>query len=164
MLELRAGVGSASPRTREGVARALDIRVVRVRRLERRGLRRARELDRADACGATVASGAGPVISTSSLAGTSGGGSAPGDESLGGGTPGKNGGGDGSPPADGGSGDVRGESASQPPPVFGGQNEQSGGTSLWVAIGLMLLAALAGFATPAVRDRVRSGSTASRAS
>jgi hypothetical protein len=32
-----------------------------------------------------------------------------------------------------------------------------------VAIGLMLLAALAGFATPALRDRVRGGGTASRA-
>jgi hypothetical protein len=43
VLELRAGVGEASPRTRRGVARALEYRVQRVRRIERRGLRRARE-------------------------------------------------------------------------------------------------------------------------
>jgi Sigma-70, region 4 len=161
VLVLRAGVGEASPRTRQGVARALDIRVQRVRRIERRGLRRARELDRADACGAAVAGGAAPVISTGSLAGTSGGGgTAPGDESLGGGTPGNDRG--GSPPADRDSGDVRGESATQPPDL-GGPREQAEGTSLWVALGLMLLAALAGFATPALRDRMRSGGTASRA-
>ena len=103
------------------------------------------------------------MIATGSLAGTSGdGGSAPGDESLGGGTP-KDGGGS---PGDGnnGSGDVRGESQDQlPPPLGTGPPQQAGGTSLWVAIGLMLLAALAGFATPALRDRVR-GRTAGRTS
>ena len=163
VLELRAGVGAASPRTRRGVARALDLRVQRVRRIERRGLRRARELDRADACGGVSASAGGPVIATSSLAGTTGGGdgTAPGDESLGGGTPKDEG---GSSPGDTGSGDVRGESQSQLPPPFGnGPREQANGTSLWVAIGLMLLAALAGFATPALRDRLRSGGAASRA-
>ena len=103
------------------------------------------------------------MIATGTLAGTSGdGGSAPGDESLGGGTP-KDGGGS---PGDGnnGSGDVRGESQDQlPPPLGTGPPQQAGGTSLWVAIGLMLLAALAGFATPALRDRVR-GRTAGRTS
>jgi hypothetical protein len=166
VLELRAGVGEASPRTRRGVARALDLRVQRVGKIERRGLRRARELDRADACGGVSASASagGTVIATSSLAGTTtgggdGGGAAPGDESLGGGTP------QDSSPADKGSGDVRGESQSQlPPPLGSGPREQAEGTSLWVAVGLMLLAALAGFATPALRDRLRSGSTASRAS
>ena len=163
VLELRAGVGKASPRTRAGVARALDLRVPRVRRIERRGLRRARKLDRAGACSGAVAGGGTPAILTSSLAGTSGGaGTAPGDESLGGGTPGPDGG-DGSPPAERDSGDVRGESSTQPPPPLDGPGEQSEGTSLWVAVGLMLLAALAGFATPALRDRLRSGGTASRA-
>jgi hypothetical protein len=157
VLELRAGVGEASPRTRRGVARALDLRVQRVERIERRGLRRARELDRADACGGVSASAGGPVIATGSLAGTTGGGgdggTTPGDESLGGGTP-KN----GASPDGEGSGDVRGESQSQlPPPLGSGPREQASGTSLWVAVGLMLLAALAGFATPALRDRVRGG-------
>jgi hypothetical protein len=158
VLELRAGVGEASPRTRRGVARALDLRVQRVHRIERRGLRRARELDRADACGGVSASGGGPVIATGSLAGTTSGGgggagTAPGDESLGGGTP-KDG---GSSAGDTGSGDVRGESQAQLPPALGGPREQAKGTSLWVAVGLMLLAAVAGFATPALRDRLRSG-------
>jgi hypothetical protein len=164
VLELRAGVGEASPRTRRGVARALDLRVQRVKRIERRGLHRARALDRADACGGVSASAGGTLIATGSLAGTTGGGggTAPGGESLGGGTPSNDDG--GSAPADKGSGDVRGESQSQlPPPLGNGPREQAGGTSLWVAVGLMLLAALAGFATPALRDRLRSGGTASRA-
>ena len=161
VLELRAGVGSAAPRTRGDVARILDLRVRRVQRIERNGLRRARRLDRAGACTSAVAGGGAAVISTSSLAGTTsrgrgsggdgdGGG---GDESLGGGTLR-----DSSPDGNGGSGDVRGETQTQlPPPVGGGPSEQAGGTSLWVAVGLMLLAGLAGFATPALRDRLRGG-------
>ena len=134
--------------------------VQRVRRIERRGLRRARALDRSGACGAAAGGGA-PVVSATGLTVSSGGGSTPGDESLGGGTPAN--GGDGSRPADGGSGDVRGESATQPPDL-GGPHEQSEGTSLWVALGLMLLAGVAGFATPALRDRLRGASTTPRAS
>jgi hypothetical protein len=130
-----------------------------VQRIERRGLRHARELDRAGACGGVVASGGGPVIATGSLAGTTGGGdgTAPSGESLGGGTPNHDGGGSSS--GDGkGSGDVRGESQSQlPPPLGTGPREQDPGTSLWVAVALMLLAGLAGFATPALRDRLRGG-------
>ncbi len=159
VLVLRTGFGDASPRTRRGVARALDLRVSRVRRIERRGLRQARKLDRAGACGSAAAGSATPVIATGSLAGTTGGGGTePPEESLGGGTPD----GDESSPADNGSGDVRGESATQPPPLTP-PREQAGGTSLWVAVGLMLLAAVAGFATPALRDRMRAG-TAGRTS
>ena len=43
----------------------------------------------------------------------------------------------------------------------GGRLESATGTSLWVAVGLMLLAALAGFATPSLRDRLREGPTTS---
>ena len=163
VLELRAGVGAASPRTRQGVARVLDVRVQRVRRIERSGLRRARGLSRADACGGVAASGGAPVLPTGSLAGTAGGGGdTPGDESLGGGTPG--GGNNDSQTPNGGSGDVRGETATQPPPpALGGPRASPEGTSLWVAVGLMLLAALAGFATPALRDRLPGGGSASRA-
>jgi hypothetical protein len=158
VLELRAGVGEASPRTRTGVARVLDLRVKRVRRIERRGLRRARELDRAGACAAAATGGGGPILRTGSLAGTSSGDeTTPPGESLGGGTPGD---GD-SPPADRDSGDIRGESSTQPPPALGDPPAQSGGTSLWVAVGLMLLAALAGYAAPGVRDRLRT-TTSSR--
>jgi hypothetical protein len=163
VLELRAGVGAADPRTRRGVARVLDIRVGRVQRLERRGLRRARKLDRAGACG-SAAGGGGPVVSAGSLTGTSGGGeAAPVEDSLGGGTPGGAGpdGGAGGSSPDTGAGDIRGESATQPPPALGGPRDSSEGTSLWVAAGLMLLAALAGFATPALRDRFRTTSQAS---
>ena len=164
VLVLRTGFGDASPRTRRGVARVLDIRVQRVVRIERRGLRQARELDRTGACGS--AGGAGPIIAPGTVTGGSGGESTPVEESLGGGTPGSggdNGSGNGSSP-DRGSGDVRGESAEQPPlPFADGPPEQAGGTSLWVAIALMLLAGLAGFATPALRERLRGSGTASRA-
>jgi hypothetical protein len=147
------------------VARVLDIRVRRVVRLERRGLRRARELDRAGACGSAAASGGGTIVTPGSLGGPDSGEATPVEDSLGGGTPsgdGRDGGGQSSP--DGPSGDVRGESEAQPPPALGGPRDSAEGTSLWVAAGLMLLAALAGFATPALRDRLRSGgTTASRA-
>jgi hypothetical protein len=154
VLELRAGAGSASPRTRRDVARILDLRVQRVRRIERRGLRRARRLDRAGACSSATEAGSGtPVISTSSLAGTTGSrGGGGGEESLGGGTSRD------SSAGNGGSGDVRGERQTQlPPPIGAGRPEQAEATSLWVAVGLMLLAAVAGFATPALRDRLRGG-------
>jgi hypothetical protein len=164
VLVLRTGLGSADPRSRRGVARALDIRVRRVVRLERRGLRRARALDRAGACG-TASAGGGAIVAPGSLGGGTGGGEAtPVEDSLGGGTPGGSaddgrGGGDGAGSSGNGSGDVRGESAEQPPPAFGGPRDSSEGTSLWVAAGLMLLAALAGFAIPGLRDRMRSGGT-----
>ena len=48
--------------------------------------------------------------------------------------------------------------------IFGNADarlESATGTSLWVAVGLMLLAALAGFATPSLRDRLREGPPAS---
>jgi hypothetical protein len=56
---------------------------------------------------------------------------------------------------------VRGESAINPPPAFGGSPRAiATGTSIWVAIALIVLAALAGFATPSIRDRMRgTGST-----
>jgi hypothetical protein len=163
VLVLRTGLGSADARTRRGVARTLDIGVRRVVRLERRGLRRARELDRAGACG-SASSGGGVIISPGSLRGGSGGGEArPVEDSLGGGTPGggddRGGAGDGSSANGTGSGDVRGESQTQPPPALGGPRDSSEGTSLWVAAGLMLLAALAGFAVPGLRDRVRETSS-----
>ena len=55
---------------------------------------------------------------------------------------------------------ARGTSPEPAPPDFangGGRLESATRTSLWVAAGLMLLAALAGFATPSLRDRVREG-------
>jgi hypothetical protein len=61
------------------------------------------------------------------------------------------------------SGDVRGESTTKPPPGFGGRGDAAG-TSIWVGLALMLLAGLAGFATPALRDRLRGPGRTSRAS
>jgi hypothetical protein len=164
VLVLRTGLGSADPRTRRGVARKLDIGVRRVARLERTGLRRARALDRTGACG-SASSGGGAIVSPGSLGGGAGGGEAtPVVDSAGGGTPGggdRGGAGDGSSGSGAGSGDVRGESQTQPPPALGGPHDSPEGTSLWVAAGLMLLAALAGFAVPGLRDRVRGGATTS---
>jgi hypothetical protein len=164
VLALRAGLGAARPRSRRGVARALHIRVQRVRRLERRGLRHARALARTDACGSTAGgssaivagpptpAGAGPILSEAPEAsgGLPDGGEAGGSAPDGGGRD---------------SGDVRGESSELPPPLgFGGRGDSATGTSLWVGLGLMLLAALAGFATPTLRERLRSAVRATRAS
>ena len=56
------------------------------------------------------------------------------------------------------SGGILDESSALAPPDLGtggGRGESATGTSLWVAASLMLLAALAGFATPSLRDRLR---------
>ena len=161
VLRLRAGIGAAPPRSRRAVARVLDMRVRRVVRLERRGLRTARTLARSDACGdggaAAVAATGGPPMP--SLPGEPSGG----DPALAGAQyasarPEAAGG--GGEQADEGSGDVRAATAELAPPDFGGGAGGSVvGTSLWVAAGLMLLAALAGFATPGLRDRVRAPSS-----
>jgi hypothetical protein len=168
VLVLRAGIGAADPRTRRGVARVLDLRVRQVLRIERRALRNARRLARTDGCGSAAAgvppimrqpeipTDTGPVLSAAP--GPSGGGDGGGS----GGSPDGRGASGG-----GGSGEVRGESSTQLPPELGGTGEGGGrdttaGTSLWVAAALMLLAGLAGFAMPTLRDRLRgSGRTQS---
>jgi hypothetical protein len=57
-----------------------------------------------------------------------------------------------------GSGDARGQSATRlPPPLSGGGGGRDpGGVSLAIGISLILLALVAGFATPHMRARVRS--------
>jgi hypothetical protein len=50
VLSLRAGVGRLRPHTRSEVARITHLSRARVIRLERRGLRRLRQLNRAGAC------------------------------------------------------------------------------------------------------------------
>jgi len=166
VLVLRAGLGAGPPRSGPGVARALDLRVERVRWLERRGLRHVRALAHRDACGsaaggaavATAGPGA-PVFPRFR--------SAP-EASAGPPTPATGGGEAGAGPdrAGGGreSGGVRGESAELPPPPGPGPGDLVTRTSLWVALGLMLLAGLAGFASPALSDRLRGLDRASRAS
>ena len=78
MLVLRGGVDTA-PRTRRAVARRLGVPVARVRRMELRGLRRARGLARAGACGepaTALTSGdgtAGAVLASTEEGGTASG-------------------------------------------------------------------------------------------
>ena len=170
MLVLRAGIGRARPHSRRAVARRLDLRVRRVRRLERRGLHTARALARQGAC--TGGSSGGGATSGTALA--SGGGGAlipppPVPERVGGGAQANGGGGsssgDGSGSSSGdssgsSSGDVLGESQTQlPPPIDTGPGHRvdPGGLSLGIGIGLILLALLAGYATPHLRARLRSG-------
>ena len=77
------------------------------------------------------------------------------DDRPGGGEAG--GGGAGEPGANGGPGEggaVRGESESRLPGLPDGPGAIGGGTGIGVALGLMLLALAAGFATPALRDRL----------
>jgi hypothetical protein len=161
VLVLRTGLGSARPHSRRGVARLLDLRVRRVARIERHGVREARHLSRAGACGGVAA----PSTSTALAAGGSPGG---GDGS---GSGGSGGGGLVPEPDKGqvagestahdsttGSGGVRAESETKlPPPLTGGgTGRDAGGVSLAIGITLILLALLAGFATPHMRARVRS--------
>ena len=163
VLELRTGVGAGPPRTRRGVARVMDIRVQWVSRLERRGLRNARAIARSDGCGSAAASGGASVLA-SGPSRSDGTGSGPGSDapetSAGPAAP------DGAEKGPDGAETertaARGTSPEPAPPDFasgGGRLESATGTSLWVAAGLMLLAALAGFATPSLRDRVREGQT-----
>ena len=143
----------------------MDIRVKQVWRLERRGLRNARAVARSDSCGSAAAGGA-TIALPSGASGPDG--TGPGG---GGDTPEASAG----PLADGAEdrprgpetqfAGVAGSGSPEPaPPAFGNAGAgvaSATGTSLWVAVGLMLLAALAGFATPSLRDRLREGPPAS---
>jgi hypothetical protein len=81
VLSLRAGVGRLRPHTRSQVARITHLERARVIKLERRGLRRLRELNRAGACldaGATTnavvaAPGTGTSVPPASVPGDRGG-------------------------------------------------------------------------------------------
>jgi hypothetical protein len=154
VLVLRTGLGSARPHSRRGVARLLDLRVRRVARIERRGVRDARRLSRAGACGG----GGGATTTPTALAGgggseSSGGGLVPVPDKDQGNVAGESSGHDSTT----GSGDVRGESETRlPPPLIGGDGRDAGGVSLAIGIALVLLALIAGFATPHMRARVRS--------
>jgi len=165
VLVLRTGLGDARPHSRRGVARLLHLRVHRVVRIERRGLHEARTLARDGACGpATGVSGSGSAgvsaLASSGGNGGSGGTGGADDElvqapSAGGSA----GGAGGSTSSDGstGTGEVRGESETQlPPPLGTGAGREPGGVSLAIGIALILLALLAGFATPHLRGRLRS--------
>jgi hypothetical protein len=155
VLVLRAGVGAAHPHSQRAVARTLDITVRRVRRLERSGLRHARALSRADACGGTASSRT--MATTTGIAtaggasgtGTTGDAPAIGDHSKGG----QDGAGG---PAPENEGDVRGESNTRVSPHSPGPVATAGGVALALAIALFALAALAGYATPHLRGRLRS--------
>jgi Sigma-70, region 4 len=163
VLTLRAGAGPAAPHSRRAAARALDMSVGRVRRLERGGLRRARALARTGACGASPAGAASPSGATSPAA--------PGavpllrptmadqpapatvreDDTA-------------AAPARG-EGAVLGESVTRMPGPLPGDREmripwpkrageRSVGTPIGIGIALILLAALAGYATPHLQERL----------
>jgi hypothetical protein len=155
VLVLRSGYGRARPHSRRAVARMLDVRVRRVVRIERRGLREARTLSRAGACGggggAAMAAG-GTALVGGGGRGASGGGavSASGNTDV----PNRDTAASGS--SSSGSGDVRGESETRLPPPLGGGAGEPSGVSLAIGIVLILLALGAGFATPHLRGRLRS--------
>jgi hypothetical protein len=163
VLVLRAGVGAARPHSRRATAQVLRVTIRRVRRLERSGLRRARTLSRAGACGgggsgaATGTAGAATALTTSG-GGTASPGTAPEDGA--GAKGGKSRGGSGAGAGGAGSSDqgaVRGESDTRVPPVAGhGGGTTAGGVAIALSILLIALAALAGYATPHVRGRLRS--------
>jgi hypothetical protein len=153
VLVLRAGLGAARPHSRHGVARALDITVRRVGRLERSGLRQARELSRASACGVTDSTSSGSTAGTTLIT-TPGG-----DPAAGGGAPDPAAKGSEAPsarkPGTGDQGGVRGESDTRVTPIPPGDGP-SGGIALALAIVLIVLAGLAGYVTPHLRGRLRS--------
>jgi hypothetical protein len=171
VLRLRAGVGAGPPRSRRGVARRLELRPRRVMRLERTGLRKVRSLARGGSCGGGGGGGVGaPSGGAASGAGGADGGGSPllasadgasgsagaGDSSAGSGSTSGSGSGGSE------SGGVRGESDTRPPELFSGGGDGTGssvpgGTPIVIALALVLLAALAGFAAPQVGRRVRSG-------
>jgi hypothetical protein len=164
VLVLRSGFGRARPHSRRSVARMLDLRVRRVGHIERHGLREARTLSHAGACGGSGGSamaGGGTALvagggGSSGSVGTIGGAvvRAPGDSGSSG-SPNRDTGATASSSL--GSGDVRGESESKlPPPLGGGGGGETGGVSLAIGILLILLALGAGFATPHLRGRLPS--------
>jgi hypothetical protein len=71
VLLLRAGIGPRPALTRAQVSRRLDASLVRVRRLERRGLQRLRAFERAGGCG-SAAGGYSVMPSTGSFVGPGG--------------------------------------------------------------------------------------------
>jgi Sigma-70, region 4 len=162
VLVLRSGVGAGPPRTRRHVARALDLRVQRVRRIERTGVQHVRTLARTGGCGGAaapvtstqlVSSSADADVGTSdagSPTGGTGGGDTSGRAETGDGDGATRGSGD-----DGDGGDVLGESATGVPRIV--PPASGSADDLTLLIVLVVLAAGAGFATPSVRDRLRRG-------
>ena len=168
VLLLRAGVGAGPPRSRQRVARRLDLRLRRVMRLERTGLRKVRALVRGGSCGGGDG-GSGAAAGSGSTGGDGGGvmlasangvSAAAGADGVDSGSGSSSGSGSGSGGGNGESGGVRGESDSTPG-LFGngdvaGPSAVPGGTPLIIGIALILLAALAGYAAPQVGRRVSS--------
>jgi hypothetical protein len=171
VLKLRAGVGAGPARSRRRVARRLDLRPRRVMRLERTGLRKVRALVRGGSCGADEGGAGVPGGGAAGSAGDGDGapfaasaGGASGSAGTGGASAGSGSSAAGGSGSGGESGGVRGESDTRPPELFsnggvgsGNSSAVPGGTPVVIALALVLLAALAGFAVPQVGRRVRSG-------
>jgi hypothetical protein len=152
VLVLRTGLGPARPRSRRSVADALDLGVGRVHRLERRGLRRARGLARAGACGGSPAADARtprlpdgtPLVASRTAVEPGEVGDAPAARGVRLVSERDSGAGDGG----------RGESRPRfriRIPLLG---DSAAGTPIAIALGLILVAALAGFGAPHLRERL----------
>ena len=153
VLVLRGGVDTA-PRTRRAVARRLGVPVARVRKMELRGLRRARGLARAGACGepaAAVTSGddtAGSVLASIEEGGTAAGAAESSSQS-------QDRAAQGQLTSEQEQGATRGafaERAPQTPPAL---IPAQVGIPLAIALALVALATILGFYTPALRTRLR---------
>jgi hypothetical protein len=70
VLVLRSGLGPAARHSRASVAALLDLSVRRVARIERRGIRRLRRLDRTTGCVASAAPGVKTILASTGLAAT----------------------------------------------------------------------------------------------
>jgi Sigma-70, region 4 len=127
VLVLRVGLGRADSHSRHGVARMLDLPVRNVGRIERRGVRQLRRLDRSTGCASgvsadrsTMTSPGAPIASPPSSSGhtvlTSGGGSGTSSSHGSGGD--SSGGSSSSSSSPGASGGVLGESAEHNPPAI----------------------------------------------
>jgi hypothetical protein len=145
VLVLRAGIGGARPHSRAGVARILRIRVPRVARLERRGVRRLQGLDRVTGCGDGRAShdptaAAVPAVGTGSALAASPG-------APGGGEPSKSG-------RSRRRGGVLGSSSDRPPAtILPGPETRPGGPSQTLLIIIAGIAVMAWLGVKAVRRR-----------
>jgi hypothetical protein len=165
VLVLRTGFGPAQPHSRRDVAGLLRVGVDRVLRLERRGVRTLRGLNRATGCAGTTAIGAGSTDGVSALTGAGPpagtiqlASSTPAAPAASGGGGGENApGGDaakrGKPATGSGSGGVLGATAQQPPIAVVHPQEGPGGGDLTpFLLGLAILAVIAAAAVAVRRE------------
>jgi hypothetical protein len=162
VLVLRSGLGPATRHSRAGVASVLDLTVRRVARIERRGLRTLRRLDRTRGCGPALPS---EIAALAPIAAAAGGAHADlavyapasADRSSGGaaGDATAAGSGDQTEPVADGAGGVLGSSAVRTPPTAVAPLAEPAGTDPAIAIMLIALAIAAGAGVFALRREPR---------